>query len=189
MEKSFNFKLNTSSPLSKSALDLGLLDFQSVLNYVNQLPYGRNTDRCDYTLVLKEQKGTCSTKHAFLKQLAIENLQGNITLCLGIYKMNGLNTKGIASVLKHYNLDYIPEAHCYLKIDNKIIDITRSITSEHSFENSILTEETILPFQIGDYKVKIHQTFIKNWIVSEKTKYTFEDLWAIREACIKALNQ
>lgn len=189
MAKSYNFKLDTSAPLSKQCLVLNLADFQSILKYILHLPYGRNTNRSDYTLVLKEQKGTCSTKHAFLKQLAIENEQEDVKLILCIYKMNGLNTNGISSILKKYSLDHIPEAHTYLKVKNNIIDVTRTTVSEHSFEDSILFETQILPSQIAEYKVVTHQNYLKNWVVSEQTNYSFEEIWRIREACITALNQ
>ncbi len=189
MAKSFNFKLNATTLLSKQCLDLNLGDFESVLKHILHLPYGRNTDRSNYNLVLKEQKGTCSTKHAFLKQLAIENKQEPIKLILCIYKMNGLNTNGISSVLKKYDLKYIPEAHTYLKIENRVIDVTRNTVSEHTFEEAMLLEEQISPSQIADYKVLTHQNYLKNWIVSKKIKYNLEDIWKIREACITALNQ
>jgi len=85
MEKAFNFNLN-NKPLSKACKTLGLQNFLEVCDYVKLLPYGRNTDRKNYTSILKEQKGTCATKHAFLKQIAIENKQDGIKLYLGIYK-------------------------------------------------------------------------------------------------------
>ncbi len=188
MEKLSNFKLNPAFLLSKLSINLGLTDFNAVLNYIHQLPYGRNTERSDFTLVLKENKGTCSTKHAFLKQLGIENKQEHIKLYLGVYKMNNLNTSGIASVLKHYKLDYIPEAHTYLKVNNQIIDVTRTRSSKNTFQNSLLFEEQILPSNIGDYKLNMHQNFIKNWIKTEAINYTFNDLWAIRELCIARLS-
>ncbi|WGD34403.1 hypothetical protein [Olleya sp. YS] len=189
MEKLFDFKLNTSYLTSKAFVDLEISTFQSALHYIHQLPYGRNTDRSDYNLVLKEQIGTCSTKHALLKQLAIDNKQDNVKLYLSIYKMNGLNTSGIASVLQQYNLDYIPEAHTYLKIEDRIVDVTRTDSSSHSFTDSILHEEVILPYQIGKYKINYHQNYLKHWLKSVKITYTLEEIWTIREACINALNQ
>jgi hypothetical protein len=45
----------------------GITTFQQALEYIHRLPYGRNADRADYRLVLKEGKGTCSTRQALLK--------------------------------------------------------------------------------------------------------------------------
>ena len=44
----------------------------SAVTYIRRLPYGRNTDRSDILRVLREGKGTCSTKHALLACLAQE---------------------------------------------------------------------------------------------------------------------
>ena len=64
-----------------------------------------------------------------MKQLAVENGVETISLCIGIYKMNALNTKGIGDVLKTYKLKYIPEAHTYLKYKDTIFDFTSTNAS------------------------------------------------------------
>ena len=189
MEQSFNFSLNTLKPLSKSCIALGLIDFVLVCKYVKQLPYGRNTDRSNFISILDEKRGTCSTKHAFLKQIAIENEVEQIQFCLCIYKMKETNTKGIGKVLSKYNLNYIPEAHTYLKFNNKILDFTRNETSQTSFENSILFEEKILPKQIGNYKLDFHKNYIKDWIATKEIPYSLQEIWSIREACIAELGK
>ncbi|WP_430409060.1 hypothetical protein [Kordia sp.] len=183
-----NFPLSLHSPLSKLLLDKEIYDFKSAIAYVNQLPYGRTSDRSNFCLIIPENKGTCSTKHSFLKQLAIENKQEIVELFIGIYKMNEINTKGVGSVLNNYNLDYIPEAHTYLKINGNILDVTRTTENEASFEDSLLTEQQILPHQIGEYKVHWHQNFLKQWLQTEQLLYSFQEIWKIREACITALS-
>jgi hypothetical protein len=187
MELAFN--LNSSEKLSKACHVLGLKTFDVVCEYIKALPYGRNSERSDFTLILLENKGTCSTKHAFLKQIAIENNEQTVTLYLGIYKMNEANTKGVGDLLKHYNLDYIPEAHTYLKLNDSILDLTRTVTSKVAFESSLLSEEIIMPQHIGDYKINHHKNYLKRWIKECNIPYTFIEVWNIREACIAALNQ
>ncbi|MBC8754530.1 hypothetical protein H2O64_07585 [Kordia sp. YSTF-M3] len=184
----FNFSLSLNSPLSKLLLHNGITDFKSAIAYIHQLPYGRTSDRSDYKLILPENKGTCATKHAFLKQLSIENNQEAVELYIGIYQMNETNTKGVGSVLIKYNLDYIPEAHTYLKINGNLLDITRTPENKTSFEDSLLTEQQILPHQIGDFKVNWHQGFLKQWIINEQLPYSFEEIWKIREECIASLS-
>src|SRR5690606_23950516 len=157
--------------------------------YIQQLPYGRNSNRCNFNLVLKEHKGTCSTKHAVLAEIAKENNIPKIKLILGIYKMCEENTPGVGSVLSKWDLKYIPEAHCYLKIKNNIIDLTRNTISSISFSSSLLSEEEITPIKIGSYKVKKHQAYLKEWIMTEAIPYNFNDIWNIREACIANLKQ
>jgi hypothetical protein len=183
----FNFSLSLNFPLSKLLLTKEITDFKNAIAYINQLPHRRTSDRSDYSLIIPENKGTCSTKHAFLKQLAIENSQEFVELYIGIYQMNETNTKGVGSVLTKYNLDYIPEAHTYLKINGNLLDITRTTENNTSFEDSLLAEEQILPHQIGDFKVNWHQDFLKQWIIDEQLSYSFKEIWKIREECILAL--
>ena len=189
MDKSI--KLSPAQPLSKMCLDLGLSNFEAVFNFVKALPYGRTKNRDDYTQVLLERKGTCSTKHAFLKAIAIENNIDDLKLCLGIFEMNAANTPKIKSILEQYQLQYIPEAHCYLKHNDTIIDIT--FNSDHktkpSFSETLLYEVYIEPRQIGAYKVTFHKSFLKTWIKNEQLRFSLKQLWNIREACILALSE
>ncbi|HWO29322.1 MAG TPA: hypothetical protein VNO32_11045 [Candidatus Acidoferrum sp.] len=74
-------------------LGIAKTDLRTAAQYVCGLPYGRNSDPSDPVIVLAEQRGTCSTKHALLRRLAIE--QGlDIALVLGIYEMTERNTPG-----------------------------------------------------------------------------------------------
>lgn len=175
MEHVFNFKLNEKT-LSKTCKALGLNNFIAVCNYVHQLPYGRNKNRGDYSLILIEQKGTCSTKHAFLKQIALENNVHEIKLALGIYKMKEFNTKGVGAILKKHSIDYIPKAHVYLKYNDTIYDFTRPKKSNISFEKDLMYQEFIMPDSIRESKVKLHKLFIKDWIKTENISYSFQDI-------------
>lgn len=184
-----NFSLLPNGLLSQLLLEKGIVNFNDAVTYIHQLPYGRNTDRSNYQSIISENKGTCATKHAFLKQLAIENQQDDVQLFIGIYKMNAQNTSGIGKILTKYQLPYIPEAHTYLKINGNLLDITRITQNDTSFVTSLLVEEEILPYQIGAYKVTWHQQFLKQWIDSAHLSYSFEEIWKIREECILALSE
>ena len=106
--------------------------------------------------MLKENRGTCSTKHAILAKLAKEqNFPFELHMC--IFKMNANNTPIIEKILTKYNLPYIPEAHCYLysTSDKKIIDIT--FQNEKTEIENIIHTETIKPEEIGEYKINTHK--------------------------------
>ena len=87
--------------------------YRDAARHVRSLPYGRNSDRSDWRLVLAEGRGTCSTKHALLSELARENGR-HVALVLGVYEMDGGNTPRIGAVLERDGLPRAPEAHCYL---------------------------------------------------------------------------
>jgi len=64
--------IQEKGPISKAFLDKGINNFHEVCEYILHLPYGRTSDKSDWTLVLIENRGTCSTKHALISALAAE---------------------------------------------------------------------------------------------------------------------
>jgi len=148
------------------------------------LPYGRNTDRSDYRLVLEEGRGTCSTRHALLAALAREH-DWPVELRLGIYEMDGRNTPGVGPVLRRYGLDLVPEAHCYLAYREVRVDLTGLGKAEEPIR-AFLHEEEIEPRQIGAYKVKRHREFIRRWAMARGLEA--DTVWRAREECIRALS-
>lgn len=163
------------------------MKFQELIDTIRQIPYGRNSNRYDFSLVLSENRGTCSSKHAFLKDFANKNQITNVKLMVGIYKMTEKNTN-IGNILSQHNIDYIPEAHCYLKINDNVVDVTSINSNFSKIENDILEEIEINASQVADFKVDYHKSFIKNWIITSNQSKTFEQIWKIRETCIEKLS-
>ena len=185
-----NFKFVLEGRETDDFLSLGLSDFREAVDYIWRLPYGRNSNRADFNLVLKEKCGTCSTKHALLAQVAAEQKQPSF-LTLGIYEMGEANTAGVGRVLGEYNLKNLPEAHCYLTFANKRIDVTRFSSDGSESIKNFLYEERIQPGQIGGYKIRLHRAFFENWMREQKldARFRFEELWNAREKCVAALAQ
>ena len=61
-----DFALDASRPLGARFAALGIRDYRGAAQHARSLPYGRNSDRSDWRLVLNEGRGTRSTKHALL---------------------------------------------------------------------------------------------------------------------------
>ncbi|WP_299254095.1 hypothetical protein [uncultured Aquimarina sp.] len=184
----FDFKINSEDRLSKVILEKGITSWFELINYMKNIPYGRNFNRTDASLVVTENRGTCSSKHALLKRIANLNEVQEIELIIGIYKMNHTNTPKIGNALLDNDLKYIPEAHCYLRYNDETIDVTSHSSDFEKIKNDVLIEKSIQPDQVGDYKVKYHQDFIKEWIISEKLNFSFSEIWKIREQCIRNLS-
>jgi hypothetical protein len=183
--------LQTKGPLSLEFRARGITDFRASGRYLHALPYGRTANRGDFRAVLREGKGTCSTKHALLAALAREQ-DLRVVLTLGIYAMCERNTPGVGTVLSRHGLAWFPEAHCYLTYDGKRIDITRSGVEPADPISRFLHEEAIVPEQIGDYKVTLHRRFMRQWGHDHAETVrgrSFEEVWRIREECISALAQ
>jgi hypothetical protein len=163
-------------------------DYRAAARFVHQLPYGRNADRANFRLVIPELRGTCSTKHALLAALAIEQRLA-IRLTLGIYEMSERNTPGIGAVLQKHGLASVPEAHCYLIYNGTPIDVTRAAVSPTEPIAHFLHEETIAPEQIGEYKIAMHRAWMRAWVARQMPHRNWEEIWRIREECIAALGE
>lgn len=181
-------KLKSQDELTQSIKEKDILNFRTLTSYIKNLPYSRNLNREDVTLVWKEQKGTCSSKHAFLKHVADLNVLPNIELILGMYKMNCTNTPKIGNALSKHQLDCIPEAHCYLKINDERFDYTSPTSDFNRIKNNILLEKVITPQQVAKYKVMFHKAYIKDWIETNNISFDFDKIWRIREQCIANLS-
>ena len=183
-----NFIINSEDHLSQLIIEKGITSWKELIAYIKTIPYGRNSNRIDSKLVISENKGTCSSKHALLKKIADLNGAQNIELIIGIYKMNNINTPKIGSILLDNHIKYIPEAHCYLRYKDKTIDVTSNSSDFERIKKDIIIENRIAPDQVGAFKVAYHKGFIKNWIISEKLHFSFDEIWEIRELCIKNLS-
>lgn len=168
---------------SQTFLKLGISTFNDACLYIQNLPYRRNTNKADVFCVLNDKCGTCSTKHALLKQLADEMGLTEVKLMCGIFKMNAVNTPEVATTLKHYHLAYIPEAHNYLRFRNQVYDFTKSTAI--NFQGDLLEEIEMQTGQINGFKVLYHQQFLQRWLNHHpEIRYTTSELWSIREQCI-----
>lgn len=182
-------KLKHKGKLSKRLLELEVFSFSDAIEFVKNLPYGKTTDRANPDLVLEELKGTCSTKHAIIKKLAQEQNFEQVKLYLCMFKMNEANTPKLNSILSKNKLEYIPEAHCVLKVNDTFVDVTNATSKYEKLKKDVLGSVEIEPNQISDFKLNYHQTYLKKWLQEQELRLTFNELWQIREDCIKALSQ
>lgn len=188
-DMTFNFTImEGKGPVSDSFLAEGITDFQQAAHFIRRLPYRRNSDKTNPLILFREACGTCSTKHATLLLLAVEQGCKKVVLCMSIFRMNGNNTPLVRPVLDRYQLPFMPEAHNYLRISGTILDCTGTHTSANDFEPELMEEFVIEPDQIGVFKVQYHKAFIQKWREQASLSYSPEALWEIREACIAALS-
>lgn len=181
--------LTATDPLIMLAKEKEIHNWSDLLVFVRSLPYGRNANREDLSLVLKEGKGTCSSKHALLKKIADLNNIEQVQLVMGMYKMDNRNTPKTGTILSGKGLNYIPEAHCYLKLNNKRFDLTSDHSSIEKLEADIIEETTITPEQVSHYKVTYHKNYIKKWMEENAVPLSFEEVWGLREECIRELSE
>lgn len=184
-----NFDITSNSQISHEFINREIVNFEQAASYIQRLPYRRNLDKNNELSVFNDNCGTCSTKHTVLKKLADENNFDGISLILGLFRMNGINTPKVSKTLAKHNLDYIPEAHNYLRYGNRILDYTSEYFTISNFESDIIEEIPINVNQITDFKITYHKQYLQNWILFyHQSNFTMEDLWMIREQCINDLS-
>lgn len=184
----YNFDIQSSSTISQNFTSRQVNTFVDACNYIRQLPYKRNSNKNDLSSVFVDQYGTCSTKHALLRQLAAENKAGNVKLILGVFKMSKQNTPQISATLDKYGLTCILEAHNYLSVDNEIIDCTKTGFGVDNFVTDLIAEVEIESNQITDFKVNYHKQILQKWLSENpQINLSFNQLWSIREQCIEDL--
>ncbi len=115
--------ISGSGVISQTFLDLKINTFPNACRYVQALPYGYNAERDDLLILFKENRGTCTTKHAVIGTLAVE-LQLPIAKHIGIYPMTARIVSGADTILQKYNLPYIPMLHCFLVYGRYKVDLT-----------------------------------------------------------------
>ena len=172
---------------SDLSIHKGFTDEDQLLGGLRKLPYGRNANRGHFDLVLKEGQGTCSSKHALFSLIAIEQDWVDVKLVLCMYKMTEANTPGIGRELEESDLEYLPEAHCYLNISGNSIDVTSAESDLSRIQSDILEQRVISPNQVDKWKIDFHKNYILNWKKEQGVALNFEDIWHLREICIRNL--
>ena len=178
-----NFTIENKGDVSNEFLKRGIKDFKGACDFISKLPYKRNRNKKSLLCVFEDKAGTCSTKHSTLRKLALENDRNDIKLILGIFKMDAEYTKKIENTLNEYGLEYIPEAHNYLKIVNEYYDFTNPNSQYSHLEDKILEESEIEYNEIYEEKIKTHKLFFEKWI-QDKPQFDLEKIWEVREKCI-----
>ena len=185
-----NLEIIDKGDYSRKVLSMDISNFGELLDYIQKIRYGRNTNKDNYFLVLEENIGTCGTKHAFLYELIKEQKWQDWELVLGIYLINCENTPQACNILETTGLFEVPNAHSYLKYKGNIIDATKLGSDKLEFKETILQEINIDSYQINEFKKKRHIAFMRRWVGDNELgcSLSFEKVWNIREQIIETLS-
>jgi hypothetical protein len=156
-------QIYNSGIISEYFLKLGITYMHNACKFVHELPYGYNSTRNDILILFKENKGTCSTKHAVIAKLA-EELNIPIVKYTGIYKMNEDIVTGTNSILEKYNLPYLPMIHCFLVYESYKVDLTEGNNNgkKHSIEDFLYSEKVIPEISEKDEYLIYRKYLIEN---------------------------
>jgi hypothetical protein len=166
--------LAAEGALSRRFLARGVAGFRAAARLVHRLPYGRAAD------VLAAGQGTCSSKHALLAQLAAE-CGVDAVLVLGLVRMDG--PASVRAVLDAAGLAWMPEAHCWLRVEGRDWDLT--FPDQPPGPPTVAVVECV-PWDPArlDEKVAWHRARLE---AHAPAGWTVDELWGVRERCIAAL--
>ncbi len=185
-----DFELTSSESYSTSFRNKGINSFNEACDFVAQLPYGRNTNREDFGLVLSEGKGTCSSKHALLATLALENGHPEIELIAGVFLMNGETHSKLTDFFSNKAYPAIPECHCYLRFKGERFDFTDTSNGLERIAPKLVREQRIDPNQVSDWKIMIHKHYLEGWLKRNPAfGMSLDEIWKDREEAIALLSQ
>jgi hypothetical protein len=185
-----DFNLTSSEPYSTAFRERVIHSFSDACAFVHQLPYGRNANRSDFSLVLSEEKGTCSSKHALLASLALENGIEQVELIVGIFMMSPETNPSLENFFSDKSYTTIPEAHCYLNYKGERFDFTALGFDKEKIAPKIVREQRIDPNQVSEWKVMIHKHYLEGWLKRNPAiELSLDELWKDREEAIALLSQ
>lgn len=184
-----DFKLEEGR-FSALLLEHEITTFSSACTFVQKLPYKRISDKENLELVLSEGCGTCSSKHAFLAQVALENNHPEVELICGIFLMSEETHPVLDNFFTGKQYTAIPEAHCYLKYRQQRLDFTTGNNRMPFIERKLLREHKIEPHQANEWKTAMHRAFLKSYLDRHpETGSSFDAFWSAREECIARLSK
>jgi len=154
--------------ISVKFLNLGIKSFINACRYVHDVPYDYNSDRDDLMILFKENKGTCTSKHAVIATLAAE-LNLPIVKNVGIYAMTEEIVTGTDKILEKFNLPYVPMVHCFLVCGENRVDLSEGNANgkNKSIEIFLYTEQVEPNISAKD-EYLLYRIALKDHILARK---------------------
>ena len=163
-----NAEIKPVGEFSIRFLDLGIKTFKDACDYVHNIDYGYNTNYEDKMIFFKENKGTCTTKHAVIAGLAQE-LEIPLYKHVCVYKFTEEITTGVTEILKKFEIPYIPMTHCFLVYENYRFDLTEGNHNGKKIPiNDCIHAERVDPFISRKDEYLLFKKVLKEKILPSK---------------------
>ncbi|MBW4647035.1 MAG: hypothetical protein KME23_29320 [Goleter apudmare HA4340-LM2] len=118
-----NINIQSQGIVSDKFLEIGIKTLGTACYWVQNLPYGLNSNNENSLIIFTEKCGTCTTKHGVIARLAQE-LEIGLYKNLGFYRLNNEIVTGIDEIIQPHGLTFMPEIHCFLEYNSIKIDLT-----------------------------------------------------------------
>lgn len=157
--------ITEAGPVTKKFLELGIESFHTACRYVQELPYGYNSNREDVMILFQENKGSCTTKHGVIATLA-EEIGLPVGKTVGIYALTEDIVTGADQILSKYALPYLPMIHCFLESGDRRVDLTEGNNNgKNKPLDEFLYTEKVDPMISGKDEYMIYRRVLKDDIL------------------------
>lgn len=157
--------ITEAGPVTKKFLELGIESFHTACRYVQELPYGYNSNREDVMILFEENKGSCTTKHGVIATLAGE-IGLPVGKTVGIYALTEDIVTGADQILSKYALPYLPMIHCFLESGDRRVDLTEGNNNgKNKPLDEFLYTEKVDPMISGKDEYMIYRRVLKDDIL------------------------
>jgi len=158
-----NKLLDPNGAIGKQFYQIGINTLYAAINHVYGLKYQPPSDPFNWNLVISEQCGTCSTRHALLVLLAKEN---NVSFALGhaIYHLTPERFPMLQPILERSGLPFIPESHNFIVYNHYFLDITFPGHAQILPQKDVSLMKTIDCAELLYVKKTWYPVFLKQWL-------------------------
>lgn len=163
-----DFTIAPAGMISEQFLNMHIPTFTAACKYVHQLPYGYNIDRDAPMGLFKENKGTCTTKHAVIATLALEQ-DYPIHKNIGIYAMTEVLVSGTDTILDKFALPYLPMVHCFLVYKTFRVDLTEgNLNGKNSSIEAFIYTTKVAPDISGKDEYLLYRKALQEHVLTRK---------------------
>ncbi len=170
--------------VSTELLGRGVRTLGAAAEHLRALPYGRGTSRA-FSAPLLDGRGTCSTKHAAFKELALEQGFDDVALVLVMTALAPPVGPAVAAAAAAHGVPVIIDAHCRVDVAGEPVDLTFPDDEPPLRPGEELSQVHIAPDDVIEEKPRRHRAFVSEYAAAHGL--SAEALWAAREAFIAAL--
>ena len=163
-----DIEITLTGEISKKILELGIKSFKEACDYVHNMEYGYNTNYDDKMILFKENKGSCTSKHAIIAGLAGE-LNLPLFKHVAIFKFTEEISTGVNEILEKYKIPYVPMVHCFLKYKEFQFDLTEgNCNGKNTTIEEFLYEVEVNPFISRKKEYLLFKKVLKEIILPSK---------------------
>ena len=182
-----DFPLVRTAKLSQLFIDRKITQFSGAIAYLRTLPYRRTSESRDLSSVITDSGGSFTARNALLVQLSREQGFKDLLLSLCTHEFDRSCSR-VSAILSEQGLEHLPDAQACIQYRGQMFTVAGNSLC---LEAEVLSAIEIAPAQIGTFKRRYHQNYLRNWMQLERLDqiWSVEKLWDVRARCLDQVAQ